>query len=120
MSVDAEFARWLREGVKFATVDDATIAALWAELARVSEITSPLALEAGAEAEGERQIEFLGGPLAIDEHLLAGLRFDLFGKAVTLVVDRLDYTAGAVVFVIGVEELEETEQTKLTVVRKLT
>lgn len=119
MTVDPAFARWLREGVIFAEAPDAAIAALWGELARISEITSCLATAAGAAAEGVRQIAFLGAALALDEHLVDGLRHDLFGQPVTIVGDRLGYEAGADVFVIGIAEADDLEQTTLTALRKL-
>lgn len=119
MIIDAGFARWLREGALRTSAPDAAVAALWGELAGETEISTPLALLDDAVAEAGRQIEFLGGPLAIDEHLVDGLRVDLFGQPVTIRTDRLGYQAGVVVFVIGAAEEEETEQTRLTVVRKL-
>jgi hypothetical protein len=120
MSVDQGFARWLKEGAHFAAANDAQVAALFAELGRVTEIVSPLALKAGAEAEAARQIAFLGGVLVIDAHLVPGLRIDLLGQPVTMVVDRLGYDAGVTVFVLGVQEEEQTDQSVLTVLRKLT
>lgn len=119
MSVDQEFARWLREGLMFERADDAVIAGLWGTLARETEIVSALALKGGASAEASRQIAFLGGVLAIDLHLVGGLRIDLLGRPVALVNDRLGYAAGPTVFVLGVAEAADTEQTTLTVLRKL-
>ncbi|HEX8224463.1 MAG TPA: hypothetical protein VF605_11665 [Allosphingosinicella sp.] len=120
MTVDLEFARWLKEGVKFASADDAGVAAKFGALGRSTEIQSPLALLAGATAEAARQVAFLAGPLVVDTHLVDGLRADLLGQPVTIQADRLGYDAGVVVFVIGVEELAAVDQTTLTVLRKLT
>lgn len=119
MSVDAGFARWLKEGVIFAPAEDAAAAAKWGSLARSTDIVSALADEAGAQAEAARQLAFLAGPIAIDRHLVAGSRFDLIGQAVTIAGDRLGYEAGVTVFVIGAEEAAGTDQTTLTVLRRL-
>jgi hypothetical protein len=119
VTVDPEFARWLREGALFAPADDAAVAAAWGTLARSSDILSAITLKAGAEAEAARQLAFLAGPLAVDEHLVAGSRLDLLGQAITIRSDRLGYQAGATVFVIGADEAEDSKQTTLTVLRKL-
>ena len=84
-----------------------------------TEILSPFALKADAEAEAARQLAFLSGPLAIDTHLVPGLRSDLFGQAVTIASSRLGYGAGRPAFVIGVEEADAADQTTLTVLVKL-
>jgi len=119
MSVDPEFARWLREGILFAAAEDAAIAGLWGGLARETEIRSTLALKPGAEAEAARQVAFLGGVLVIDTHLVSGLRLYLLGRPVAIVGNRLGYEAGPTVFVLGVEEARDTDQSTLTVLRKL-
>lgn len=119
MSVDPAFARWLREGAIYAEATDAAIEVLWAELARVTEAMSPLALQADAEAEAARQVEFLGGPLVIDRHLVAGLKSYLIACPVTIKGDRLGYAGGVSVFVIGVAEQAGADHTQLTVLRKL-
>lgn len=119
MTVDAGFARWLREGVLFAPATDAAAAARWGDSARASDVVSGLATQAGAQAEAARQLGFLGGPLVIDEHYVAGARIDLVGSAVRLTADRLGYEAGADVFVIEAEELDQTDQTRLVVLRRL-
>lgn len=119
MTVDPAFARWLREGIAYVDATDAAIDAAWGELARITDITTPLATEAGAEDEGVRQIDFLGAPMAIDEHVVDGLRHDLIGQPVTLTIDQLGYAGGASVFVFGVAEAEELDQSTLTVLRKL-
>lgn len=119
MNVDPGIARWLKEGVIFASAEDAAIVASWAGLARSSDTFSPFATKAGAEAEAARQLAFLKGPLVLDEHLVAGSRFDLIGCPVTITGDWLGYAAGAVVFVVGAAEVEDVDETRLTVVRRL-
>lgn len=120
MTVDAGFARWLKEGIIYASATDTAIETKWGARARSTDVGSPLATKAGAEAEAARQLAFLGGPLVIDDHVVAGLRADLIGQPVTLTINRLGYDAGVVVFVIGAAESDQVEQTTLTVVRRLT
>lgn len=120
MTIDAGFARWLREGVRFAPATDAAIVALWGTIARTLDIVSCLATEDGAEDEAARQIAFMGAAIVIDDHVVDGLRHDLVGLPVTIKNDRLGYSAGVSVFVIGVAEAEQVSQTTLTVLRKLT
>jgi hypothetical protein len=130
MSVDQEFARWLREGVLFTAAESAAVAAAWGALARTTEIRSPLALAAGADAEAARQLAFLSGPLVEDLHVVDGLRADLIGQAIVLKANppdgelangtrQLGYEMGVTVFVIGVQEHDELEQTTLLVLMVL-
>jgi hypothetical protein len=130
MSVDLELARWLKEGVKFASADNAGVAAAFGALGRTTEIRGPLALAAGADAEAVRQVAFLGGPLVEDVAVVSGLRRDLLGKCITLRADppegqaanaarQLGYELGQPVFVIGYQEHDKAELTTLFVLRKL-
>lgn len=119
MPVDAAIVEWLKQGALFASATDAGVGAAWGADASETEIVSPLALEADAAAEATRQQAFLEGPLVVEVHDVPGLRSDLFGRPVTIVANRLGYDAGVVVFVIGVEEQERVERTRLTVLRRL-
>jgi hypothetical protein len=119
MSVDAGTAEWLKEGALYASIEDALAAAAWGADAVETKIVSPIALAADAQTEAARQLAFLKGPLALETHDVAGLRSDLLAKAVTIVGAQLGYDAGLTVFVIGVEEREGVERTKLTVLRRL-
>jgi DNA-binding transcriptional regulator LsrR (DeoR family) len=120
MSVDAAVVRWLKEGAIYELASDASTVTKYGAVARETSVMSPLALTAGAAAEAARQVAFLSGPLVVDTHLVKGLRSDLIGQPVTITTARLGYDAGLVVFVIGVAERDETDQTVLTVLRKLT
>lgn len=120
MSVDAGFAAWLQSEALFVARSDATLAARWGTKAVESEGMTPLALRADVEAEADRQLEFLGGPLVRDTHLVKGLRRDLIGRVVTITGDRLGYTAaGKPCFVVGVEEIDGAEMSRLTVIASL-
>ncbi len=118
-AVDPGVADWLRTGSLFATAVNPAAATQWPEIAIESEITSALALKAGAEAEAARQLGFMGGPLALDVHVVPGLRTDLIGKAITITAGGLGYEHGRNVLVIDAEEAETMEQTTLAGLRRL-
>ncbi|WP_336958764.1 hypothetical protein [Sphingobium aquiterrae] len=117
MAVDAITVDWLRSAglVKAATA--AAIVDAWGDLAVTSEIISPLALEADAASEADRQISFLGHPLPVEKVSVDGLRVDLVGRPV--VGSAAGYAAGQVFFVIGAEEASDVDRTTLTVLRVL-
>lgn len=118
--VDAGLRSWLESQALYVAASDADILARWGDRATDTEYLSPIAREADADAEAVRQLSFLGGPLAVDEHVVQGLRHDLLGKAVRLVGVGLGYESpGAVVFVIRVQESDSTDTTTLNVLRKL-
>ena len=118
-AVDPGFAIWLKDRALFSPTTDAGIAGAWGDDALETEIITPFASKADADAEGARQLAFMSGPLVIDTHVVPGLRADLYGTAQTIQADRLGYEAGVAVFVIGAEEAENADQTTLTVVRAL-
>jgi hypothetical protein len=128
--VDLELARWLKEGALWTSADNAGVVAAFGAIARTTEIRSPLALAAGADAEAVRQVAFLGGPLVEDVAIVSGLRRDLLGQAITLkanppdgeaasAVRQLGYEVGKTAFVIAYQEHDDIEQTTLVVLRKL-
>lgn len=119
MSVDPAIVEWLKTGTYYAPATDAGVIAKWGAMGTTSQIDSPLALKAGAGAEGARQIAFLGGPLVLDQHLIPGRRNDLKQRCITLVIGRLGYDAGVRVFVLSAEESSKGDQTTLTVLRRL-
>lgn len=118
MSVDPEIARWFREGILYASAEDAATAARWGGIAITSSIDSALALKADAQAEAIRQLAIWSGPIGQDEHLVAGDRKDLKLRCITLVIDRLGYDEGVPAFVLGTEPAEGN-MTRLTVIRRL-
>jgi hypothetical protein len=119
MTFDATFVDWLKNRARFAEDFDSAVDSKWSERARGSEIVSCIAIKADAEAEANRQLSFLAGPLVVDRHRIKGRRDDLLGEPVTLGIDKLGYAAGEACFVIGVEEAETGDETYLTVVRTL-
>jgi hypothetical protein len=120
MAIDSGFIAWLQSIALYTTAADAGTVARWGADATTSEIISPLALKAGADAEAARQIAFLSGPLAVDRLLVPGLRRDLLGQVFTAQGAPLGYAAGADVFVIGIAESETVQTTALLVLRRLT
>lgn len=119
MAVDQGFALALRDPATYQTTANASLPAGLQASALESEIISPFWDAAAASAEGAREIAFLGGPNALDRHVVPGQRNDLVGRAVTITADRLGYSAGRTVFVIDAEELENN-LTRLIVLRRLT
>jgi hypothetical protein len=118
MTVDSGYADWLKKGALFINAAPAS-AALWPDRGKATEITTPFNARADAIDESVRQLAFLAGPNVKDKILVMGARKDLIGKSITAKGDRLGYNgAGKVVFVLGVEELDNGT-TVLTVVRPL-
>lgn len=119
MTVDPEFARWLREGVSHAAAADEGIEAAWGELAVETSITSPLALQADAEDEAERQLALLAPPSAPEIHDVPGRQAGLIGRTVTITVNALGYDTGLDVLVLEADETSRPGRTLLTVLRRL-
>jgi hypothetical protein len=118
MAVDSGFAEWLKSAALFTSGANAGLLAGLQGPAIETEIITPLATKAAADAENARQIAFVGGPNATDRHIVSGQRRDLLGKCVTLKHENLGYSAGKACFVLEVSELED-DTTALTVLRKL-
>lgn len=116
-NVASSFADWLGSDALYASVDIAGAVAAWGAQALTSTVVSPLALQADALAVATEQADFLGPPLAQDNHIVPGQQHELIGQAITIISDRLGYQSGVVCFVIGAAEDEAT--TTLTVLRKL-
>lgn len=120
-AVDPAYAQWLIAEALYQVSTDATLAARWGSTAQTTERVTTIATKADAAAEAARQIAFLGGggPLAIEEHELAGAWRQYLGQVVTLTIDRLGYEAGLDVFVIGAADNMATGTSNLTVIRRL-
>lgn len=120
-AVDPLYAQWLMADAKWQVTTDAALNARWGSTAQTTERVTTLATKGDAIVEGARQIAFLGGggPLAIEEHELAGAWRQYLGQVVTLTIDRLGYEAGLDVFVIGAADNMATGTSTLTVIRRL-
>lgn len=117
--VDPLFAQWLQAEALWSLREDAARKAKWGDSGRVTERVTTIATKADAEAEGDRQLAFLGGPLARDDHLLVGAWSEYLGRVITLTLDKLGYHAGLDVFVIGVADDRAAGTSRVTVLRRL-
>ena len=116
--VDPVTADWLRSDGLRVVQANAAVAA-WGDRAVESVIRTPFDQPADAVAEAARQIQVLGKSRAVELLRVAGQHVELIGKPVTLVADAEGYRGGAVVFVIGAEELPGDDATRLRIVRRL-
>ncbi len=119
MSVDAGVAQWLKDGALFTSATSPEILSAFGTDAAETELMSPFAEAIAAEQEAGRQLAFLRGPLAIEQIDVPGLQAGLVGRPAPILGDRLGYEVERVVFVIGAEEQETIEMTRLTVLRRL-
>lgn len=118
-TVDPVFAQWLMDQARWHVEDDAALKAIWGDTGETSERVTTIALKADAEAEADRQLAFMGGPLVEDEHQLRGEWAGYLGQVITLTINKLGYDAGRDVFVIGVEDERATGMSRVTVLRRL-
>ena len=118
-SVDPIFAQWLQDEGLWSVGEDVEVAELWGDSAITAERMTAIAGRGYALDEAERQLAFLKGPLAIDDHLLIGEWRHRRGQVVTLTINQLGYEQGADVFVIAAEDNKATGLSKVTVIKRL-
>ncbi len=116
--VPTTVSEWLTGRAIFAQSEDASLRASWGDVAVESEVISPIAAAAHAISEADRQLAFLGQPLAEETIELEGQWISLLGTALRIVCDRAGYALGPMVFVIGAEE-QDGGTTRLTVLRPM-
>ena len=116
--LDTGFAQWLRNDALYSSLANSSLPAGLNASAIETEIVSPLITKAAADSELARQIAVLGGPLALDRHVVKGQRRDLVGQCITLTNELLGYTPGAPAFVISADE-QDDNLTILEVVRSM-
>lgn len=109
---------WLTGRAIFAQAEDAALRASWGEIAVESEVVSPIASAGDASAEADRQLAFLGQPLAEEVIEVPGEQIGLLGTVQRIVCDRAGYAAGPAVLIIGAEE-QDGGVTRLTVLRPM-
>lgn len=117
-TIDQGYAAELKAAnltVALATPD----AARWAAQGVSASALSPFADPAGAAAEAARRAAFLAGPLVRDRAVVQGEQRALIGRCIRLAGTDLGYSAGELVFVVGVAE-QDNGTTVLTVLRRLT
>lgn len=118
-AVDPLFAQWLMSAGQWHVAENAGLKATWGDVAVTSERMTTIATKAGAEAEAERQLAFMGGPLVIEEHVLVGEWAAFLGRVINLRIAELGYDHGLDVFVIGVQDDRSDGISRVTVVRRL-
>lgn len=118
-TVDPLYAQWLQSAALFTLREEAALVSRWGSTAQRAERVTTIAQRADAEAEADRHLAFLGGPLVVDVHTMAGQFAAYLGWVITITIDQLGYDAGVDVFVIGVEDNRATGLSKVTVLRRL-
>lgn len=120
-TADPLFAQWLMSASLQHVEADATLIDRWGATAVATSRVTTIATKADAEAEAQRQIDFLGGtgPIVIEEHQLAGVWAPYQGQVITLAIDRLGYDDGLDVFLLGAQDNRATGLSTLTVARRL-
>ncbi|WP_242415095.1 hypothetical protein [Sphingomonas panni] len=120
-AVEQTFGQWLQSEADFIVRDDPVTKGRWGASARTVECVTSIATRAAALAEADRQNAFWArGPFAIDIHTVTGTDWaGELARVVTLQIDELEYSAGAEVFVVGVEPDHAIGMTTLTVIQPL-
>lgn len=118
-AVDPLFAQWLQADALWLVDEDAARKARWGDSAQLTERRTTIASKVDAQAEGDRQLAFLGGPLVPEEHVLVGAWAEYLGQVITITITRLGYAAGLDVFVIGIADDRAAGTSRVTVLRRL-
>jgi len=120
-TADPLFAQWLMSASLQHVEADTTLIDRWGATAVATSRVTTIAVKADAEAEAQRQIDFLGGtgPIVIEEHQLAGVWAPYQGQVITLTIDRLGYDDGLDVFLLGAQDNRATGLSTITVARRL-
>lgn len=116
--VPSTVAEWLTGRAIYAQAEDGGLRASWGEVSLESEVLSPIAAAADAAAEADRQLAFLGQPIAEEVIEVEGEMVGLLGTCQRIVCDRAGYADGPAVLVIGAEE-QDAGVTRLTVLRPM-
>lgn len=120
MAVDPVFAQYLQAPASFVVRTDAAAVARWGATGLTTERVTPIATEADAQAQADRELAFFGrGPFAVEVHRVTGEWGDAIGRVVTLTIDQLGYDPGLDVWVLEVDADRATGLTQLTVLRPL-
>ena len=117
-AVPPTLAEWLRSAELIEVAGSTAVTAAWGDLAAVSRISTPLAIRSDAAVEGQRQLAFLGVPMALETLELPGRQAALLGTSKRIACDAPGYEATPAVFVIGVQE-NDNGSTQLTVLRRV-
>lgn len=118
-AVDPVYAQWLQADGLWHVESDAVLLARWGTQVLTTLRLTTLATRVDAAAEAARQIDFMGYPLAVEEHTLPGQWAAYLGRVITVTIDRLGYDAGLDVFVIAAEDNRASGLSKVSVIRRL-
>ena len=88
-TVDPLYAQWLMAEALWQVFSDTTLATRWGASAHLTSRGTTIATKADAIAEATRQIAFMGGPLAIEEHQLVGAWRSYLARVITLTIARI-------------------------------
>jgi hypothetical protein len=116
--VPSTVAEWLTGRAIYGQAENTDLRASWGEVSLESEVLSPIAAAADAAAEADRQLAFLGQPLAEEVIEIEGELAGLLGTCQRIICDRAGYADGPAVLVIGAEE-QDGGVTRLTVLRPM-
>lgn len=116
--VPTTVSEWLTGRAIYAQSESTGLRASWGDVAIESEVLSPIAAAADASAESDRQLAFLGQPLAEEVIEVEGEQVSLLGTSQRIVCDRAGYALGPTVLIIGAEE-QDVGTTRLTVLRPM-
>ena len=116
--VPTTISEWLTGRAIYAQAENTAVRASWGEVSIESEVLSPIANSSEASLEADRQLAFLGQPLAEETIEVGGDFVGLLGTAQRIACDRAGYAEAPTVLIIGAEELGEGI-TRLTVLRPM-
>lgn len=111
-------AEWLTGRAIFAQSESLSLRGAWGDVSIESEVLSPVAAGADAVVEADRQLAFLGQPLAEETIEVSGHKVGLLGTTCRIICDRAGYASGPAVLIIGAEE-QDGGTTRLTVLRPM-
>lgn len=118
-SVDPLYAQWLQAEANWVVREDAALAGIWGDTGATAERMSALADKADADAEAQRQLAFLSGPLVLETAELQGDWADYIGSVIAIEHEDLGYRDGVDVFLIGAQDNHATGISTVTVLRRL-
>lgn len=105
-AADIARAEWLRSTELVEAAENAIITTRWGDDALSTRASSGYTTQSAAAAEASRQLSYFGKPSAIDSVTVPGLHRDYEGRWITVTFNRLGYSGGKLVQVIGVEALD--------------
>jgi hypothetical protein len=118
-SLPASLAQHLKSAALFEAANSASVVGAWGDLARSSEIISPLHNRNDAAIEAARQLALLNSPVAEDSHIISGIQNVKVGEVIEVIGDGLDYVTARRCIVRRMELDYDRQQTRIIVERPL-